>query len=67
MKPLRPSTIAARLYSGKSTLWGLEKRGDLPPKRSNLKRSSGILDSDLNDTTDVRRAARLIRYNKSGI
>jgi hypothetical protein len=67
MKLLRPSVIASKFYAGKSTLWALEKRGDLPPKRTNLKRSSGALDSDLSFASEIRRACRFTRYNKSNI
>lgn len=67
MKLIRPSAVASMFYTDRTTLWGLEKRGDLPPRRSDLKRSAGILDDSLNHAAEIRRAARFKRYNKSNI
>ncbi|MFU8858935.1 MAG: hypothetical protein ACNA8K_00790 [Cyclonatronaceae bacterium] len=67
MKLIRPSAIASMLYTGRTTLWGLERRGDLPPKRTSLKRSSGPFEDNLSRAAEIRRASRSNRYNKSNI
>jgi hypothetical protein len=67
MKRLRPSRIASMFNRGKTTLWGIEKRGDTPPGRLNTRANSGRPDDVYGYGTGSGMKYRHSRYNKSNI
>ena len=47
LKIIRPSELAEALSISTVTVWRMEKRGDLPPRRKISQGISGWLESDL--------------------
>ncbi len=54
MKILRPTELADVLSVSLVTLWRMEKRGELPPRRQISKRVVGWLESDIEDWINSR-------------
>lgn len=46
-KIIRPGELAKKLSVSTVTLWRMEKRGELPPRKKISKRAVGWLESDL--------------------
>ena len=54
MKLIRPNELAEMLSVSLPTLWRMEKRGNLPPKRQISKRAVGWLDTDIKEWLESR-------------
>jgi prophage regulatory protein len=49
LKVIRPTELAEKLSLSTVTLWRMEKRGELPPRRKISKRIVGWLESDIEE------------------
>lgn len=47
VKFIRPAELAEMISVSKSTLWRMEKKGELPPRRQLSKRCVGWVESDI--------------------
>ncbi|XWN36870.1 MAG: AlpA family phage regulatory protein [Balneola sp.] len=54
LKIIRPTELAEKLSLSTVTLWRMEKRGELPPRRKISKRVVGWLESDLKEWLQSR-------------
>lgn len=66
MKILRPSQLAQILSVSKPTLWRMEKRGELPPRRKISKRTVGWLSSEIEEWLESRPDATYKPINEEG-
>lgn len=57
MKILRPGQLADMLGVSKTTLWRMEKRGELPQRIKISRRAVGWLESDIKEWLESRPTA----------
>jgi predicted DNA-binding transcriptional regulator AlpA len=65
IKIIRPSELAEALSVSTVTVWRMEKRGDLPPRRKISQGTSGWLESDLIEWLKERPTVEEL-FNKNG-
>lgn len=55
MKIIRPHQLAELLSISKTTLWRLEKAGELPPRYKISERSVGWLEEDIKEWLETKK------------